>query len=274
MDKHSSKLEFKVGVFVALGLFAVMVSVLMLGADKVVFTRYLRIKAHFTEVQGLFPGSVVSLAGIPVGNVEKLDFTGSENKLEATLKIDQKFAHRVVEGTIAEIRTQGALGDKFVYLTPGSPGGKQIENGTVISATETDYLKMLTSREDGVARVIDLIKEMQALVQSINQNGQAGVMMKNLADASFKFKSTLAQIDGVLGDLRGENLQNSKLKQSMASLASILAKVDSGKGTLGQLINDPSLHQSLKSFLGGSPRNRYMKDMIRESLQTGDKSGK
>jgi phospholipid/cholesterol/gamma-HCH transport system substrate-binding protein len=57
------------------------------------------------------------------------------------------------------------------------------------------------------------------------------------------------------------------LRQALVNLSSILEKIDQGKGTLGQLINDPSVHQSLKSLLGGSPRNRYMKDMIRETIQ-------
>ena len=54
-------------------------------------------------------------------------------------------------------------------------------------------------------------------------------------------------------------------------MASVMEKIDSGKGTLGALINDPSLHQNLKSVLGGSQRNRYMKEMARESIQNVDK---
>jgi phospholipid/cholesterol/gamma-HCH transport system substrate-binding protein len=267
MEQNPTKLEFKVGVFIALGLLAVMASVLILGGDRMLFTRYAHLKARFTEVQGLFPGSVVSLSGLPVGNVEKIDFVPAENKLELTLKIDQQFENRLVEGTVAEIRTQGALGDKYVYLTPGPATGKRLAENAQLETTETDFMKMLTSREDGAARVIDLIKEMHVLVASLNAGGKAGEMMTNMAEASKRFKSTLVQVDALLTDLRGELPENKKLRQSLISLASILEKVDQGKGTLGQLINDPSLHQSLKAFLGGSPRNRYMKDMIRESIQ-------
>jgi phospholipid/cholesterol/gamma-HCH transport system substrate-binding protein len=244
-----------------------MIAILLLGGDKAFLTRYTSLRAEFSEVQGLFPGSVVSLAGIRVGNVEKITFVPGTNKLETTLRINREFEDRLVEGTTAEIKTQGALGDKYVYLNPGPAGGKRLEPGTKVEAIETDFMKMLTSREDGVARVVDLIKDLHILVASINAGGKTGEMISNMADASVKFKKTIAQLDLLVSDLRGEIPENKKLRQAIVSLSSILEKVDQGKGTLGALINDPSVHQSLKALLGGSPRNRYMKDMIRETIQ-------
>jgi phospholipid/cholesterol/gamma-HCH transport system substrate-binding protein len=270
MENQTTRLEYKVGIFLALGLLAVMTSIILLGGGQSFFTRYFELKARFTEVQGLFPGSVVSLAGVPVGNVTAIGFVPSENRLEVTMKINQVYKQRLVEGTVAEVRTQGALGDRFVYLIPGPPNSRLLANGEVIETIETDLLKMLTSREDGVARVIDLIRELHLLVASINANGQTVTMVKNMSDAALKMRGTLSQLDALLGDLRSEIPENKKLKQAVISLSSVMEKIDQGKGTLGQLINDPSLHQNLKSILGGSPRNRYMKDMIRETIQQND----
>jgi phospholipid/cholesterol/gamma-HCH transport system substrate-binding protein len=267
MEKHSRRLQYKVGIFIAVGLIAVMATILMLGGQKTFFTRYVHLKARFSEVSGIFPGSVVSLAGLNVGNIEDIQFVDSDNKLEVTLKIDAKFENRLVEGTIAETRTQGALGDKFIYLEPGPLTGKKLPDYALVEVNEADLMKLLTSREDGVARIVDLIKELHILVASINQNGQIAVTMKNLGDASKKLGTTLVTLDGLLGDIRGEIPQNHKLRTALVSLSSVLEKLDSGKGTLGSLINDPSVAQSLKSLLGGSPRNKYMKDMLRETLQ-------
>jgi phospholipid/cholesterol/gamma-HCH transport system substrate-binding protein len=266
MEAKSNRLEYKVGIFIAVGIVAAMISILLLGGDKVFLTKYTHLNAQFTEVQGLFPGSVVSLAGVGVGNVEEIKFVEKENKLQLTMKINTKYAGRLVDGTIAEIRTQGALGDKYVYLNPGEPGGKVLPDGAQVDVIETDFLKMLTSREDGVARVIDLIKELHIMVASINQNGQLAYTMKSMSDVAVKLKSTLIQLDEVLSDVRG-NPNDPKLKKAMASFANIMEKIDNGKGTMGQLINDPAIAQGLKAFLGGSPRNQYMKNMIRETLQ-------
>jgi phospholipid/cholesterol/gamma-HCH transport system substrate-binding protein len=265
--KASTKLEYKVGLFIAAGALLFMATVLMLGADKTLFTRYVHIKARFTEVNGLFPGSVVSLAGVPVGNVQAIVFVNGENKLELDLKIDRAFQPRLTDGMIAEVRTQGALGDKYVFLNPGPLTAKQLDDGALVPANEQDIMKLLTSREDGVAKIIDVIKELDILLASINQNGKMGQTIANLSDASGKLKSTLGQLDVVLQDIHGEIPQNHKVRTALLNLSSILEKIDSGKGTLGALINDPSIAQSLKGMLGGSPRNKYVKDMLRETLQ-------
>ena len=267
MEHNSLKLEYKVGLFIGVGLLVMMVSILMLGGDKVLFTRYDYLRARFTDVQGLFPGSVVSLAGVPIGNVKEIQFVPSENKLEITLKINHMYHDRLVEGVVAEVKTQGALGDKYVYLNPGPAGAKELPDEALVTSNETDFMKMLTSREDGVARVIDLIAHLDEMISNINANGQAGALVINISETTVKFKTTLSQLDSLLGDLRGEIPQNRKLSKAVTSLANVLEKVDQGKGTLGLLVNDPSVAQSLKAFLGGSPRNRYMKDMIRETIQ-------
>jgi phospholipid/cholesterol/gamma-HCH transport system substrate-binding protein len=58
-----------------------------------------------------------------------------------------------------------------------------------------------------------------------------------------------------------------KMKDSIARLDSILTKIDRGDGTLGALINDPSIHNQLKSYLGGSQRKNNIKSLLRTSIE-------
>lgn len=267
MEQESAGLQYKVGMFVGAGMIAIMIAILLLGGDKVLFTKYISIHTRFTEVQGLVPGSIVSLAGIPVGNIKAIEFLPKENKLDVTMKVNQVFQNLLVEGTVAEIHTQGALGDKFIYLAPGTPGNKTLADGVVLASLETDYMKLLTDRQDGVAVVIDLIKDLHTLVASLNANGHSTELMRNMVQVSTQMKTTLSTLDSVLGEFKGNIPENKKLKTALVHLADIMEKVDQGKGTLGLLINDPTVYQNLKAFLGGSPRNKYMKDMIRETIQ-------
>jgi len=51
--------------------------------------------------------------------------------------------------------------------------------------------------------------------------------------------------------------------------ALVFAKVlKSGEGTLGALINDPSLYEDLKSLIGGANRNRVLKYFIQKSVES------
>ncbi len=265
MENASTRLQYKVGLFVAIGLAALAGSILALGGGRVMFTRYLHVRAQFSQVQGLFPGSVVSLAGLPVGNVKRIEFVPSDNKLEIEMRIDRSFSDRLREGTSAEIRTQGALGDKYVYLTPGPADAPKIgENAMLAAIDEGDFLKMITSREDGVGRVLDLVKEMHQLAASLNADSK-------IPRAVEQVKTTMSSLDRLVRDLREQLPENKKLRAAVNSMASIMEKVDSGKGTLGALVNDPTLHQNLKSALGGSKRGQYIKEMARESMQSSEK---
>jgi phospholipid/cholesterol/gamma-HCH transport system substrate-binding protein len=46
-----------------------------------------------------------------------------------------------------------------------------------------------------------------------------------------------------------------------------MGKLDRGEGTLGALINDPSVHNQLKAMLGGSPRKNHVKSLLRTSIE-------
>jgi phospholipid/cholesterol/gamma-HCH transport system substrate-binding protein len=259
----------KVGMFVILGLIAGAASILMLGGDKLSFKQQTILRARFSEVQGLFPGSVVSLSGFKIGNIKAISL-GQDLKLDIEMSVEPKFAERITEGSIVSINTQGALGDKYIFIKPGPPDGKPQQAGTTFPSDEKDFMKLLTDREDGVGRVVDLIKELHILVASVNQDGKTAKTINNMAEASEKLKSTITKLDTILSDVNGANPEDKRLKKAMISLANVMEKVDKGQGTLGQLINDPSVYQALKNMLGPSPRGKFMKDMVRETIRSTD----
>ena len=60
-----------------------------------------------------------------------------------------------------------------------------------------------------------------------------------------------------------------RLLDAGARLNSILAKIDTGEGTLGLLLNDPTLYEDLKRLLGGAQRSAVVRTLIR--MSAGDK---
>jgi phospholipid/cholesterol/gamma-HCH transport system substrate-binding protein len=47
-----------------------------------------------------------------------------------------------------------------------------------------------------------------------------------------------------------------------ARLNSILTKIDAGEGTLGLLLNDPTLYEELKRLVGGAGRSTVVRSLI------------
>src|SRR5688572_14343836 len=103
-------IEVKVGIMVGVGLALFMVTTLLLGGGKKVFTSTYTLKVQYDSVTGVVPGSVVQVLGLAVGNVSDVRFVSGSTKLEVLLEIEKAFQNRITKGSMAETKTQGALG--------------------------------------------------------------------------------------------------------------------------------------------------------------------
>jgi phospholipid/cholesterol/gamma-HCH transport system substrate-binding protein len=63
----------------------------------------------------------------------------------------------------------------------------------------------------------------------------------------------------------------SDLGAMAADLRQITAKVRAGDGSLGALINDPTVYEDVKTILGNVKRNKILRALVRFSLSNGDK---
>lgn len=269
MESSSNKLQIQVGIFLLLGLIAVLVSIFLIGGDSTVLTGKIRLHAKFESTQGLAEGSVVSLSGITVGNIEKIDFNADINKIEVTLGIDKRYQTRIKEGAKVEIRTAGALGDKFIYILPGDPKSPALADGSTLEiAPATDFLGIVSERGKDTEKIFGIIDELYRTTKTINADGRLNRIMENLASTTGSLKEASADAQKFTSSLVGTN--PGQMKNTMARLDSILAKIDKGEGTLGALINDPTLHERLKTMLGGSSRPQHIKSMLRTSIEKAD----
>ena len=62
-----------------------------------------------------------------------------------------------------------------------------------------------------------------------------------------------------------------KINSAATHADSILRKVDSGKGTLGGIINDPEVYQGLKDVVSGIQQSRVGKGIVRHYGKKGAK---
>ena len=256
--------EIKVGIFALAGLVLFCLSVVLLGGDKLFLTRTYTLKLRMNQVQGLGRGSVVTLTGVGVGNIEDIKFVDKSRDVEVILNIESAVQSRITEGSKATIKTQGALGDKFVFIEPGPTDAAPIPSGGAIELDRTpDLFDVIATKGGDIGQIVEVIKEVRLLFENLNRDGRSAKMMSNLVEGTAELKPTLADMRETLRLIRGD---------AVAPLASILRKINDGQGTLGALINDPSLHNRISSFLGEAPRNRFLKPLLRESIQTNEKN--
>ena len=115
----SRTVEIWVGVFVALGI-AALFMLAMQASNLTTLSRndgYI-ITAGFENVGGLKERSPVTVSGVRVGRVEKIDY--DYNTFEAVVRLRIDSEHQgFPEDTSASIYTSGLLGEQYVALEPG-----------------------------------------------------------------------------------------------------------------------------------------------------------
>jgi phospholipid/cholesterol/gamma-HCH transport system substrate-binding protein len=131
-------LEVGTGLFVLLGFAALAFlttqlpsSGLKLGAAK----RGYHVIAKFDNIGDLKAGSPVSMAGVRIGDVEKIAFDPKDYKAAVTMRIDPQFSD-IPDDSDASIQTQGLLGGKYVGISPGG-SDMFLKDGSNIAFTQS-----------------------------------------------------------------------------------------------------------------------------------------
>lgn len=112
-------LETWVGVFVAAGIFALVVLAFRVGnlttAD--VLNAY-QVQAEFENIGGLKVKSPVTMAGVRIGRVSAIGFDPENYQAVVTMSIAGSY-NNIPTDTSASILTSGLLGEQYIGLEPG-----------------------------------------------------------------------------------------------------------------------------------------------------------
>ena len=112
-------IDFSVGLFILLGLGAMLVLVAQtIGRGALGAADTYTIEARFTQVGDLKQRAPVNLAGVTIGRVESIVADPVDFQAVVTLRIDSQFDNLPLD-TAATIESSGLLGGKHVSLEPG-----------------------------------------------------------------------------------------------------------------------------------------------------------
>jgi phospholipid/cholesterol/gamma-HCH transport system substrate-binding protein len=117
---HSSrKIEIWVGVFVVLGLAALLgLALRVSNLNDFAGTDGYEVTAFFQNIGGLKEKAPVSLAGVQIGRVKSIALDQQSFQAKVTLSIRPDF-DELPEDTSASILTAGLLGEQYIGLEPG-----------------------------------------------------------------------------------------------------------------------------------------------------------
>jgi phospholipid/cholesterol/gamma-HCH transport system substrate-binding protein len=254
MNRHERGLEFKVGIFVFVGLAMLGALLVQFGRLGEGFKTYYALTVRFNNASGLLKGSDVLLAGARIGKVAGGPRLVREGDgVAVPLKIYDYV--KVPEGTKFTVGSSGLLGDRFVVVTPppGQPKAYLPPNAYINGTRETGIDDL--TQQGGA-----LVGDLRTTVQKLNQETLSAQNMENLkssmehlnqatsalAESSNKLDGVIEQADSTMASAKKavDDLQN-----AIADTRKMLRSVTQGKGLVATLLNDQALANDLHALV-------------------------
>jgi phospholipid/cholesterol/gamma-HCH transport system substrate-binding protein len=245
---------------------------------KDLFNNYKTFFVEYSNVEGLAPSAAVTINGLVVGKVKTITISEKGNLL-VELQLSTDFP--ISKTSTATLYDGSLIGGKQVAVHPNFKDKTIAEDGDYLAGTIEDGL--MTSLGDKAAPVIAKVEKLMTsadqLISSFNTvldaKGQAD-LKKSLAELSAtmeQFHKVASNANVILdenkGQLKGvvsnfskvsdnfvkisDSLNKADLGQTVKNLNTTLTKVDglmkgleSGKGTMGKLMNDEALYANLE----------------------------
>lgn len=266
------KRELKVGVFAVLVIAVAWWGIKWLGGQNVLLTNNIYY-VYYDDVSGLQESSEVKLRGVKVGNVT--DIVLERDRVLVELAVETKYEDMIPSNSIAEMGAAGLMGGVEIVIKQGDSAepiandaflegrvkpdmiGMLADGGSALieelNATVESLHTMLDGNSEAITSLVANLESVTATIDKVLASGQIQGALNNLssftdtlAENEARIDSMLANLDNFTGELAEADVV-SKLTTTVESLNGVLAEINNQEGTVGKLLNDSELYDSLST---------------------------
>jgi phospholipid/cholesterol/gamma-HCH transport system substrate-binding protein len=134
--QQTRTVELGTGLFALLGMGALFfLATQTTGGEDFSADKTFEIKARFDNVGSLRPRAPVSMSGVTIGRVTRIEFDPTALEAVVTMDIDARY-DQIPEDSDASILTAGLLGSQYIGLQAGG-SEFSLENGSEIMLTQS-----------------------------------------------------------------------------------------------------------------------------------------
>ena len=264
------KKEVKIGIYAVVILLCAWAGIRFLsGLD--VFGRTRNYTAHYESINGLQDAAAVVINGVKFGQVTGVALDVEKGGVDVTLSVNK--AYNIPTDSKAMMFSAGLMGGKSIEIKMGESkeylkSGDAIETGVTLDMFDT-LANELGDIKERVATLLDnlnqTIEGVDSLVDNNSKNLTKTVASLNAIMADLKKSNIIGNIDGFCATLNqnGEKLEGiitdinsltkalneqqsgEKLAQAINEVNALLAKINSGSGSIGNLVSDEKLYKEL-----------------------------
>lgn len=274
------KREVKIGIFAVVMLIAAWAGIRFLkGFD--IFSRNSVYYAAYDQINGVQTASPIMMKGVKIGTVTGISFD-PERSDNVVLQLTVKRQYHIPTDSEAKIFSNGLMGAKAIEITYGSAHTYLEKGDTLRSSRDRDLMDVAGSELDFFKQKIsqvtgDLSRTLTTLNNLMETNAQsitgtlghlntitgdmAGIIdaekhnlktaVDNLTAFSVMLGENAPRVDSIVGsmnritaDLAGSGVVQ-QLSDAVGEVNDLLGRIGSGEGTVGKLLNDAALYDSL-----------------------------
>lgn len=214
--------DLTVGAVFALALIILALTVMTVGSESSLFVKRTPFLVVFPNAAGLVSGSPVKMSGVQIGTVSEIMLSTDPGTagIEVRVGVIPAYASRVRQDSRAALRILQLLsGEKFVEISPGSPGQPELPRGSVIEPIQDP----------------ELLAQATAAAENIND---ITVSLTHILSKLESGETLLGQMitDPAFGR---EGLEH--LARTLENVRELTHGLTEGRGTLGRLLRDEAL---------------------------------
>lgn len=291
MKEDNKGLEWKVGLFLLLGLSVIAIMAVKFGKLGQGLDKYYSITAEFPNASGLLKGADVYLAGARVGfTADAPELIDGRYAVKVQLRMRQNV--RIPRGSSFIISSAGFLGDAFVSINPpASPNvedvlgdgeyvvGTRLEGFGDLAAKGGDVMEELKKR---LQELEDPIKDIRERVLSEQNLKNIDQTFSSMSEFTTNLKDTSKDLDELIAKAKeaAESVKETiaAAKAPVAKLDGIVDKVDAAATQLKTAIADvdkaaasaAKALDSAKTLLTNANAGKGALGMLLADKETGD----
>ena len=206
--------------------------------------------------------------------------------------------HALVYGEGRELKELESVLARAATLLTGVERGEGALGVLLRDPEATRAVRRVVTAADGLAQAVDRARTDDSVLHALLADPALAGDLRETARNFREVTGRIAQGQGVLGALTqpggedsvkqatealkqighfAEGLGNdaklgetlADLRQAMADLRAITGRIESGQGTVGGLIQDPTVYENLAAFLEGAQRSLLLRALIRAAIGRG-----
>lgn len=264
---NNSRFEWKVGLFVLIGL--VLVAALMLNFSKGITRFKSTYKVHLimTTVSGLKPHADVMMSGVPVGSVVGTELSPDGSMVDITVQILSKYQIRT--NANFHIDALGFLGDQYIAVSPSKDtSAPLLKNGdTVIGEAPFNMQEAVKSTAGLLETAKTTLRDLDQAITNINRTVLNEATLTNFGLAISNFYELTSDAGKMVRQIGGVIATNSTpINSAVKNLDDVSLKLNKMADDLHAIINTNStdLAKAIDNFRDTSASLKQTADELQQ----------